>query len=114
MAVQLLLGQTPSTNQFWTVLLCTGFQPETSADGDPAEGIVGGITAIGSNECLVYYEASEETSANGTSRNAAHEMGHAGRGGGHCSAGTCIMDTDASKDYFCSDCLDELRRLPTY
>jgi len=104
----------PSTNEFWTVLLCTGFQPEPSADGDPAEAITGGVTALASNECLVYYEASEEPGASGTSRYAAHEMGHAGRGLGHCSAGTCIMDTTASKDYFCNDCLDELRDLTTY
>jgi len=102
-----------STDDFWTVLLCTGFQPEVSADADPGtETTTGGVTALLSNECLVYYETSEEGSY--TSTNAAHEIGHAGRGLGHCSDGTCIMDTTASQDYFCNDCLDELRDNENY
>jgi hypothetical protein len=98
----------PSTNNFWTVLVCTGFQSWISEDVDPStDGACPGVTALNSNQCLIYYEVSNEDGT--TERIAAHEIGHAGTGIGHCPQGTCIMEPEADVDYFCDGCLDELR-----
>lgn len=103
----------PSTDSFWTVLVCAAFQCETGSDCDPStEAGTGGVTAMSSNECLVYAEVGREN--NSLEEDTAHEIGHAGRGIGHCSTGTCLMDGTASQDFFCDDCIAELRSHSNY
>jgi flagellar hook assembly protein FlgD len=101
----------PSQNDFWTILLVSGFQPENDADGDPAEETVGGVTSYDS-KILLYLESAREGAS--VEKQAAHEIGHVGAGLGHCSAETCIMDKYATQGYFCSNCIKKIRAKVTY